>query len=215
MNYCTWERELLAILEALMRWEDKLLGLQFTIITDHQALMFFKEAPTRSQRRIRWWEYLSRFDYKIQYLKGDKNLVADALLCYFASDKPGESHGIEHYVNADSHLDPEGDDLSSLRCREVEELQANMCLIESPTSWLKITLSIEQSRLATLTLRQRRKISLVLNLRTAPYRTSSRTLLTFIWRISSSRTLLRTLSATISLNCAKGSYGHKTAGRNA
>jgi hypothetical protein len=131
MNYCTWERELLAILEALMRWEDKLLGLQFTIVTDHQALVFFKEAPTGSQRRIRWWEYLSRFDYKIQYLRGDKNLVADALSRYFASDKPGESHGIERYVNADSRLDPEGDDLSSLRCREVEELRSNMCFVES------------------------------------------------------------------------------------
>ncbi len=58
-NYCTWEQELLAILEALMHWEDKLIGLPFTIVTDHQALTFFKEAPTRSHRRIRWWEYLS------------------------------------------------------------------------------------------------------------------------------------------------------------
>ena len=132
VNYCTWEHELLAILEALMRWEDKLLGLPFMIVTDHQALTFFKEVPTGSQHRMRWREYLSQFDYKIQYLRGDKNLVADALSCYFASDEPGKSHGIERYVNADSHLDPEGDDLSHLRCIEVEELRANMCFIESP-----------------------------------------------------------------------------------
>ncbi|KAF8670178.1 hypothetical protein AX14_005910 [Amanita brunnescens Koide BX004] len=113
VNYCTWERELLAILEALMTWEDKLLGLPFMIITDHQALTFFKEVPTGSQCQIRSWEYLLQFDYKIQYLRGDKNLVADALLHYFASDEPGESHGIERYVNADSHLDPKGDDLKS------------------------------------------------------------------------------------------------------
>ena len=92
MNYCTWERELLAIIEALMRWEDKLLGLQFTVVTDHQALTFFKEAPSGSQCRVRWWEYLSRFSFKIQYLKGDKNLVADALSQYFSGDEPGESH---------------------------------------------------------------------------------------------------------------------------
>ena len=120
-----------------MRWEDKLLGLSFTIVTDHQALTFFKDAPTGSQRRIRWWEYLSRFDYKIQYLRGDKNLVADALSRYFASDEPGESHSIERYVNADSRLDPEGDDLSSLRRQEVEELWANMCFVESPDKLAK------------------------------------------------------------------------------
>ena len=49
-NYSTWECKLLGILEALLRWEDKLLGLQFTVITDHQALTFFKEVPTGSQR---------------------------------------------------------------------------------------------------------------------------------------------------------------------
>jgi hypothetical protein len=58
MNYCTWEQELLGVLEALLRWEDKLLGLPFTIVMDHQALTFFNEAPMRSQRRMRWWEYV-------------------------------------------------------------------------------------------------------------------------------------------------------------
>jgi hypothetical protein len=60
MNYCTWEQELLGVLEALLRWEDKLLGLKFTIVTDHQALTFFNEMLTRSQHRMRWWEYLAR-----------------------------------------------------------------------------------------------------------------------------------------------------------
>ena len=45
LNYATWEHELLAVLEALLRWEDKLLGLKFKIVTDHKALTFFKEAP--------------------------------------------------------------------------------------------------------------------------------------------------------------------------
>jgi hypothetical protein len=59
MNYCTWEQELLGVLEALLRWEDKLMGLKFTVITDHQALTFFNETATKSQRQMRWWEYLS------------------------------------------------------------------------------------------------------------------------------------------------------------
>src|ERR1700684_2834694 len=93
-NYATWEHELLAVLEALLRWEDKLLGLQFTIVTDHKALTFFKEMPYTMQRRMRWWEYLSRFEYKIEYIKGDSNKVADSLSRYYMSDSPSEQHDI-------------------------------------------------------------------------------------------------------------------------
>jgi hypothetical protein len=50
MNYCMWEQELLGILKALLRWEDKLMGIKFTIVTDHQALTFFNKTSTRSQR---------------------------------------------------------------------------------------------------------------------------------------------------------------------
>lgn len=52
MNYCTWEQELLGVLEALLQWEDKLMGLKFTIITDHQALTFFNETVMKSQWRM-------------------------------------------------------------------------------------------------------------------------------------------------------------------
>ena len=122
VNYCTWEHELLGVLEALLQWEDKLLGLQFTVVTDHQALTFFNEAPTRSQRRMHWWEYLSRFNFKMQYLKGEKNKVVDCLSCYFASDEPGEVHNVSVYVNADSRLDPEGDDLPTFQQQEIQSL---------------------------------------------------------------------------------------------
>ena len=50
--------------------------------------------------------------FKLLYLKGNKNIVANALSRYYLSNEPGERHSIESYVNADSRLDPEGDDLS-------------------------------------------------------------------------------------------------------
>ena len=126
MNYCTWEQELLAVLEALMCWEDKLIGLPFTIVTDHQALTFFNEAPTRSQRQMRWWEYLSQFNFTMKYLKGEDNKVADALSCYFSSDEPGETHNIAAYVNADARLDPEGNDLTIPRTAELTAFQVSI-----------------------------------------------------------------------------------------
>ena len=122
MNYCTWEQELLGVLEALLRWEDKLLGLLFTIVTDHQALTFFNEAPTRSQRCMRWWEYISWFNFKMQYLKGEKNKVTDSLSRYFANKK----HNISAYVNADTRLDPEGEDLTIARMAELFALKVDL-----------------------------------------------------------------------------------------
>ena len=41
-NYCIFKMETIAILEALLKWEDKLIGNKIHIVTDHRALEFFK-----------------------------------------------------------------------------------------------------------------------------------------------------------------------------
>ena len=41
-NYCMHEHKTLAVLEALMKWEEKLLGRKFTVVTDHKGLEYFK-----------------------------------------------------------------------------------------------------------------------------------------------------------------------------
>ena len=41
-NYRMHEHETIAVLEALMKWEDKLLGQKFTLVTDHKGLEYFK-----------------------------------------------------------------------------------------------------------------------------------------------------------------------------
>lgn len=46
-NYRVFELETLAILEALLKWEDKLLGHRIHVVTDHKSLEFFK-----TQRRL-------------------------------------------------------------------------------------------------------------------------------------------------------------------
>ena len=43
--YHTHEHETNAVLEALMKWEDKLLGLKFALVTDHKGLEYFKTQP--------------------------------------------------------------------------------------------------------------------------------------------------------------------------
>ena len=47
-NYAVHELEMLAILEALLKWEDKLMEYKIHIIMDHKALEFFKTQATLS-----------------------------------------------------------------------------------------------------------------------------------------------------------------------
>ena len=47
-----FEREMLAIIEALLKWEDKLLGFKFTIVTDHEALGYLKMQHKLSSRQV-------------------------------------------------------------------------------------------------------------------------------------------------------------------
>ena len=62
-NYRTHEHETIAVLEVLMKWEDKLLGRKFTLVTDHKGLEYFKTQLVLSPQQVRWWEYLSHFNY--------------------------------------------------------------------------------------------------------------------------------------------------------
>ena len=57
-NYHMHEHETLAVLEALMKWEDKLLGRKFMVVIDHKGLEYFKTQPNLSPRQTRWWELL-------------------------------------------------------------------------------------------------------------------------------------------------------------
>jgi hypothetical protein len=111
MNYRVFEMETIAILEALLKWEDKLLGRKILVVTDHKALEFFKTQRRLNSRQARWMEFLARFDFDITYVKGETNLVADALSRYYEGDNWDEHYDSTQYVTADARLDPEGEDL--------------------------------------------------------------------------------------------------------
>ena len=123
MNYRVFEMETIAILEALLKWEDKLLGRRLLVVTDHKALEFFKTQRRLNSRQARWMEFLARFDFDITYVKGETNLVADALSRYFESDCWDELHEASQYVNADARLDPEGEDLPWVRLEEARAMR--------------------------------------------------------------------------------------------
>ena len=83
-NYSSTEREALAIVWCCERLRHFLLGRRFSIITDHQALIFLfgenKAIPkTASARVCRWAIKLMAFDFDLQHHPGTQISHADAL----------------------------------------------------------------------------------------------------------------------------------------
>ncbi len=120
-HYAVHELETLAILEALHKWEDKLIGQKIHVITDHKALEFFKTQSTLSNRQRRWIEYMSKFNFDITYIKGEYNKVADCLSRYYENDTVNDIHEFHEYVHADRLIDPDGEDLPMERVQEIKE----------------------------------------------------------------------------------------------
>ena len=103
------KHETLAVLEALIKWEDKLLGRKFTVVTDHKGLEYFKTQPNLSLRQTRWWEYLSHFNYNTIHVDGMQNQVADSLSHYYEYDTIEDEYPNSKFIKADEILDPDRD----------------------------------------------------------------------------------------------------------
>ena len=131
-NYHTHEHETIAILEALIKWEDKLLGRKFVIVTNHKGLEYFETQPSLSSRQTRWWEYLSRFNFTIQHVDGDMNCVADCLSQYYENDSPDDHHPDHNFMSADVKLNPDGELIPVKRYTEMHTAATrwSTCLAE-------------------------------------------------------------------------------------
>src|SRR6202050_4661986 len=121
-SYRTFEHEALGVIEALTKWEDKHVGRQFIIVTDHEALETIKTSNRdgKSGRLICWDEYLSQFKYEVMHVPGVRNKVADCLSRYYENDRYDEVHESHHYVSADVRLDPASEDLMELQLLELD-----------------------------------------------------------------------------------------------
>ena len=110
---------MIAMLEVLMKWEDKLLGRKFTLATDHKGLEYFETQKNLSDRQVQWWEFLSCFNYTIMHIDGVDNKLVDCLSHYYENDMSEDNHSENTYVNADIRLDPDGELLPTDRYTEL------------------------------------------------------------------------------------------------
>ncbi|GBG60252.1 hypothetical protein CBR_g3496 [Chara braunii] len=75
----TYKRELYALYKALVHLRHYLLGRFFYLRTDHQTLKWIKTQPILSDALKRWIEVIDQYDFKLDYVKGEYNKVADSL----------------------------------------------------------------------------------------------------------------------------------------
>ena len=79
MNYCTIEKELLAVVFALDKFRSYILGSLVVAFTNQAALKYILSKKDAKPRLIRWILLLQEFNITIKDKKGVENVVADHL----------------------------------------------------------------------------------------------------------------------------------------
>ena len=78
-NYSTIERELLAIVWATQLFRPYLYNSVFTIVTDHNPLVYLNNLTISSNRLTKWRLRLAEYKFEVKYKKGEYNVNADSL----------------------------------------------------------------------------------------------------------------------------------------
>lgn len=78
-NYCATRKELLAVIEALEHWRHYLIGVQFTVRSDHSSLRWLKNFRHPEGQLARWLERLACFNFDLVHRKGSCQTNADGL----------------------------------------------------------------------------------------------------------------------------------------
>ena len=91
-RYTTTEKELLSIVETLKEFRNILLGQKIVVHTDHKNLTC---KNFNTDRVMRWRLILEEYGPELRYIKGENNIVADALSRLNISDNDGTSSQME------------------------------------------------------------------------------------------------------------------------
>ena len=79
MRYSVMEKECLAVVWAVLKFEPYLYGKEFVIETDHQPLTCIRRSKVANNRIMRWALALQPYRFRIKVIKGIDNVGADYL----------------------------------------------------------------------------------------------------------------------------------------
>nr|KAG5686665.1 hypothetical protein BaRGS_031375 [Batillaria attramentaria] len=78
-KYSTIEKECLAIVWEVKKFQLYLQGVPFVLQTDHQPLNYLNSARFTNARIMRWAMFLQNFEMRLESIKGSQNVGADYL----------------------------------------------------------------------------------------------------------------------------------------
>ena len=84
-NYEIYDKKLFAIIRCFEKWrfEFKATDLSMKIFTDHKSLEYFMTTKKLIKRQIKWFEFLSQYNFVIMYQSDAQNVKTNALIKRF------------------------------------------------------------------------------------------------------------------------------------
>ena len=79
LNYSPIEKECLAVVFGIQKYNHFLLGRHFTVQTDHSPLQWLHRVKPQSPRQMRWSMQLQPYDFSVVAIAGRDNVDADFL----------------------------------------------------------------------------------------------------------------------------------------
>lgn len=98
-SYSVTDREVLAIIASLRKFQTMLHGTRFTILTDHRALKHLMRQKDVAPRQAQWLDDLSQFDFEIKYIEGTQKLSVDTLSRIYNNGSNGTVQAESGYVH--------------------------------------------------------------------------------------------------------------------
>ena len=73
--YSVIERECLALVWAIKKYQTYLYGKEFLLQTDHQPLVYLNQCKVSNSRIMRWALFLQNYRFQIRSIKGIENVA--------------------------------------------------------------------------------------------------------------------------------------------
>lgn len=99
-RYSQIEKEALAVVWSCKRFHNYLLGIEFTLQTDHKLLLYIYNKTHRLSARVeRWMLRLQPYTFKLQHIKGTENVADSLSRLIAASNAKCENSNMEFHVH--------------------------------------------------------------------------------------------------------------------